>query len=878
MQKLTFNQIPSIPLVKNSKNPKAGVSFKKCNRLKSAALLEANNGENRGKLTGSETGITVIDLDFYSKGNKTYEEGSCRFIKAFGKDFVKVFNTFTVRTPNKGYHLYFRYDKDVKQTANESFKIDVRSDGGYVVAPGSTIDGKEYKIINNKTIKTIPADLKKFILSMSKDKNDSKTKCISKKVVTNTKGDYRFHIRFAEFFDIIHHLPSKYWENRDDWIVFTTASKILGFKVAWDEINKMKPNYDASNNLKLWNSVDTKLTGTVDSILTAADKSLYVNYYKYKPVLENTIKPTQVINKKKLGYEFFNSQSNFVVKSDTGTGKTTSLVKYMDRVNYPFISIVSRISLGTSQYETMASKRDVMKFYQTQKDFKTGDSLIIQIDSIQHLLKIDDFSNYVVFLDEFNSIIEHLVTSPTLSKNRVLAYALMLKLLKGCKQFIATDADISDISLDFLKDVKNKTYDYIVNKHMHNNATPTEEIFEYELLMQQLKNTDKYLCCCDSATEATRMHDSLKVFDENIKLVTADTQKENNYESVNLDKWDKVIFSPSIVYGLDSTVARPVFAVYKELTITPSAMLQQINRNRNIKKLYYYFTKKSFNPSTKTLTEFRSDLKDSDAYGQLYFNMMDDGVLKEPYINLLSRFEYNYSCYNTNKYAHFNKMLDDRGFKRKFSVGVTQFDSQTKEDKQQRLVERIAAFDPENKYVKRINEMLRIPEDKMLDHVELFVDKFKLERHFDLCTMLYKNNDDIQAILEESKDFNLNKFRSKKNKICFLNEFRDKLKLADQSLALKEVMSENDQREYLSKYKLLFRCRDNKASLQNLNETNKILTKMYKQLFGADIIVKDDRKMIDGIRVQYYKLNHGVLSEHIKVYGFRKPKDIPRLV
>ena len=137
-------------------------------------------------------------------------------------------------------------------------------------------------------------------------------------------------------------------------------------------------NYNASDNEKAWDSVDTKLTGTVDSILNEADKSLYVNYYKYKPVLENTIKPTQVINKEKLGYEFFNSQSNFVVKSDTGTGKTTSLVKYMDRVNNPFISIVSRISLGTSQYETMASKRDVMKFYQTQKDFKTGDSLIIQ--------------------------------------------------------------------------------------------------------------------------------------------------------------------------------------------------------------------------------------------------------------------------------------------------------------------------------------------------------------------------------------------------------------------------------------------------------------------------------------------------------------------
>ena len=34
------------------------------------------------------------------------------FIKEFGEDYVKLFNTFTVKTTSGGEHLYFKWEKD----------------------------------------------------------------------------------------------------------------------------------------------------------------------------------------------------------------------------------------------------------------------------------------------------------------------------------------------------------------------------------------------------------------------------------------------------------------------------------------------------------------------------------------------------------------------------------------------------------------------------------------------------------------------------------------------------------------------------------------------------------------------------------------------
>lgn len=91
-----------------SKNPQAGV----------------------GIITGEVSGLTVVDID--TKDSIHMKRG----------DFP---TTYTVRTPSGGWHLYYEYDGGVVKNTARAWDhlpgVDIRNDGGYVVAPPS--DGYE---------------------------------------------------------------------------------------------------------------------------------------------------------------------------------------------------------------------------------------------------------------------------------------------------------------------------------------------------------------------------------------------------------------------------------------------------------------------------------------------------------------------------------------------------------------------------------------------------------------------------------------------------------------------------------------------------------------------------------------------------------------
>ena len=68
----------------------------------------------------------MIDVDAQHGGLESLQEI---------KDLVDP--TMTVKTGGGGYHFYYSVDGSVKNRTNVLKGIDVRGDGGYVVAPGS---------------------------------------------------------------------------------------------------------------------------------------------------------------------------------------------------------------------------------------------------------------------------------------------------------------------------------------------------------------------------------------------------------------------------------------------------------------------------------------------------------------------------------------------------------------------------------------------------------------------------------------------------------------------------------------------------------------------------------------------------------------------
>lgn len=121
-----------IPIAKNSKKPTISwTKYQSTKPTKEELSLWFASDKNIAIITGNISNLSVIDCDSEASFNELTEG-------------VDLSLAWIVRTPNGGKHIYFRYTPELKTQANPSLKIDVRNNGGYVLAPPSTIDDKQY--------------------------------------------------------------------------------------------------------------------------------------------------------------------------------------------------------------------------------------------------------------------------------------------------------------------------------------------------------------------------------------------------------------------------------------------------------------------------------------------------------------------------------------------------------------------------------------------------------------------------------------------------------------------------------------------------------------------------------------------------------------
>ena len=89
----------------------------------------------------------VVDLDV-KKGHRGPE-----VYQALG---LTLWSTLTVQTVSGGLHLYFTGPPTANSASRIGEGIDTRGPFGYVVAPGSTIDGREYSLIHDVPLAPVP--------------------------------------------------------------------------------------------------------------------------------------------------------------------------------------------------------------------------------------------------------------------------------------------------------------------------------------------------------------------------------------------------------------------------------------------------------------------------------------------------------------------------------------------------------------------------------------------------------------------------------------------------------------------------------------------------------------------------------------------------
>jgi P4 family phage/plasmid primase-like protien len=154
-------------------------------------LENIQEDKNIGILTGEKSGITVIDIDVKDNGLEVWK----KLITKYGD-----IETPKVQTGTGGYHYYFKYYKNinsdskvVKYDGYKTVGIDIKNDGGYVIAPPSVNEnGNSYKWINllsKKSLKEIPSWFFDYLINKKKVK---KTKIIQIKDKTEDESDKEF--------------------------------------------------------------------------------------------------------------------------------------------------------------------------------------------------------------------------------------------------------------------------------------------------------------------------------------------------------------------------------------------------------------------------------------------------------------------------------------------------------------------------------------------------------------------------------------------------------------------------------------------------------------------------------------------------------------
>lgn len=891
---------------------------------------------NLGIPTGKKNNLCVIDID----AHKDKAEGQVNiFLQKFGDDpeqWAKMFGCPVIQSPSGGFHIYFQEELRVPQTQNDETNIDVRAEGGYIVAPGSVFKGNFYTLLAGD-FEQIPKMKEELIVFMETNHAGAKPKVKKVKVLKDDKtGDeviveeicgcdqslYNYDYTDYMLNNIINGLPDKYFNAHINFLVFTTAMKQIDRQDLWLEHSKKRSKHECDDDwmINFWDGIkdghqrlyafNHLLTNTEykkDTIRTTLD------YYKYKKTLPNMIKADEYIDRVKLGINEAGEQEDyfkvcmsfdkkshkkyFLFKSDTGTGKTTAFRRFIKNKGGQFISLVSRTTLGEEQYRTFM-KDDIDCGYYEYESFNSPDmSYICQVDSILKMKWFLDngyLEGYTLFMDEFNSIIKYIFCSDTLTRSgiRMLVIQTLIEMIKEARVVIMTDADISDIALNFLYNALGSTgrekIHFVQNTYNHNKGKPAQELFSLENVFEKMKDETEMLICCDEARNCHLIKDELEQHEnkKDKKILVVDRETESKFMSgLDLDEYDIVIYSPKIVYGLDSVRSRPVFCVYSEKTIDPKDMVQQINRNRNITKLWFYFSRKSCRDSEfNTFEDCVEDTLDiRDVCNKQDYLKQEINQLANDFITIFNMFKYNEDCYKTNPSAHFRVIIKDRGFK----VNTCVFQSNVKQLTEAQKIskeKRIDAIHKDLPFVKEQNEYYGIPEDKITDYAEIFLKSNHLSQFLHCRSYFYnkygteydpekkdwyddytgkelmrliKQKNDMKKTIKEKEEFNIKKIKTASSKMIFIDKVRRECGVRNRlSIEGFKIMKEEKAKEYWTEYKATFSSKSKSDENPFITEKGiqKIMCSMYKHVFGcAPFSGKGEKQMIDGKRVNVYK-------------------------
>ena len=598
--------------------------------------------------------------------------------------------TFTIKTPSGGFHFIFKYNPLFNKNKTEIYgNIDIRTDGGLIFS-GIRSDG-EYTIYNNNHINEIPNDIIISLLSYNSPKLQKPTK--TDKINKISKYD----LTDNEILELLNLLPAKYRDSFNEWETITFICNKYDKKEVWETWSKQSTHYNKVNNNKIWATMKQNANDYINSFHylyflvkhynpNINLKPLEKVFYEYEPLTQDNINNAIKINERFLSVDLLNNNKNadIVIKSGTGTAKTTILKKYIKQNEYKLLSIVHLKSLATEHQNIFNKEGIKLLHYKDIKNKSTEEietlynGLVIVINSIGKIKHLN-FSKHIVYMDEVQALINVLNSSTTIKQRRKI-YFYLIKILKECSQIIATDGNIENNTISFLSQLeRNNILKFYINEVQANKGKQAIFINDYEqikeLIKDDLKNGKFSFICCNTKKQAeniTAFINLNKINNEDVKIYTSLEGKE--IKDI-LTEWDEayIICSPRIVEGLDFQPKEPINVycfIFGNTTINPLQVSQQIARNRNPLNTYIYYENDNNKISFKNKTDLIDYYKNIDnVYNNVFFDLVDtkttfDGVefVDNPFTLLFYDYAFNQNILMSSFKYHLKEILINKGY------------------------------------------------------------------------------------------------------------------------------------------------------------------------------------------------------------------------
>lgn len=934
--------------------------------LKWSEVAETPSNINDFPYVGIKTGkinkITIVDIDQLKETEK--DNVKCG-MKTFNQLLREHNNstslrTLTVVTKNNGKHLYFKYEKDIPQnTKFNGTSIDTRNDGGYACfsSPGNN----DYTLKKYTKIMRMPVWLKDWLMmnknqtttkeqKQPKEKKEVKEKT-EKKEQQQVDNEFTKMIFFYETSILkkqLSKMPTSFYTSRDTWFKFTMAMKHEYIRTGNEEIKniwadvckvgKYTSDFHINKNVELWDKTEPKNI-SMFYVKCALEQNYLGMYQKNKSVIyvsqdiqTFTYKPDIEVDSKYINLEDVDTTSYdaLIVKSTTGTGKTVSsanlIKKLLKSKDSKIISITSKVTLSKRQMKAFADADIDMAHYQETKDINSENNLVVQIDSLIRL-NMDLFKDAIIYLDELNSMLNYLVSSSTMNKRRIIVFNAFVNLLQNARMVIATDADISDMSIDFIKSVGLNVCVYKNNYKIKPikaiNYHSKEKLIN--VIKKQLKSgVQQGYICMDSKKDQEVVYNRLMKFidDHNLDqtLLIYNRDKGDKNDVIDCKKWTGwVITSPVITYGCDWNTPEkiPVFFIGRGRSIAAPEMFQMMNRVRNMQQLHY-----AINDTKSQLTVFNTDQvkeyiediikkfvttekgkknnilkEDLEAYEILTNTHNIDGynniwhVKNNLFTNLFLQNEYHDKVYRSYPAYHIKQILSERNFD--IIVDDEKVKNDTKEikevkdkaaQKKEELMQRI--FDTDglttdekkvyNDIMKRL-DIVKMNKEDFYNYRSILEDDNKFQ-YFLNFTKLIKNDAWINEKKENQvfEDYRENRIKSVLSKINMIKYVLDCL-----GLSIINIDTREDYKKFgsyvdvdTSKIELLIKQFNVRAKKETKEEYMKgsykdlyyFVINALKGIVGTDMFDNEKKRFKNGNRYQCYNTNKDQLGKFMNLY------------